>query len=93
MYIAKINTIINYTNFNAGDVVPDLYVSERLVENGVVKFVPNPEKEIKEDVKPVNSAKSFKKSKKQEKSEKKEILTENSSDIEITQIYEENLIK
>lgn len=103
MYIAKINTIINYTNFNAGDVVPDLYVTERLVENGVLQFVPNPKQDLKEDVKPVkpvNSAKSFKKSKKQEKQKKVEetetpveFLTEDSSNVEITQIYEENLIK
>lgn len=88
MYIAKIDTIINYMNFNAGDVVPDLYVSERLVDNGVLKFVPNPEpvKEIKE-IK--ESSKSFKKSKKvkeEVKEEpKQEILTEDSSNVEITE--------
>lgn len=83
MYIAKIDTIINYMNFNAGDVVPDLYVSERLVDNGVLTFVPNPEpvKEVKE----IKETKPFKKSKKVKEEVKEEILTEDSSNVEISE--------
>lgn len=87
MYIAKIDTIINYMNFNAGDVVPDLYVSERLVENGVLKFVPNPEpvKTVKEVKEIKETPKSFKKSKKIKEDPKQEILTEDTSNVEITE--------
>lgn len=75
MYIAKIDTVINYVNFNKGDVVPNAFVTERLKEIGVLEFAPDPKpeiKEIKEDFKP------FKKSK------KKEILTEDTAEVEIS---------
>ena len=69
-YIAKIDTIINYKCFNAGDDVPEAFVTERLIDIGVLERVVEKTPKIGEGAKPKKTS--------------KKILTEDTSDIETT---------
>jgi hypothetical protein len=69
-YIAKIDTIINYKCFNAGDDVPEAFVTERLIDIGVLE-------RIQDDIPKIGTGAKPKKS-------SKKILTEDTSDVETT---------
>ncbi len=69
-YIAKIDTIINYKCFNAGDEVPEAYVTERLIDIGVIERIADETPKIGTGAKPKKTS--------------KKILTEDTSDVETT---------
>lgn len=69
-YIAKIDTIINYKCFNTGDEVPEAFVTERLIDIGVIERILDETPKIGEGVKPKKTS--------------KKILTEDTSDVKTT---------